>query len=236
MIARMRVLALLALLGTVASAAEPSTKKPVVAVLYFDVPESGPHAAELSELRKGLAEMTITELAADAMVVVVERARLEAVLGELQLQASNKVDPSTAQKIGKLLGAKYLVWGFLRVLPIKGEPVAYGPSVVAVETGEHLPLKPRKRLSTIEQIAEIQQELRLDAEEAIAQAERSSPPEPAKKTQAPRPTLKSALKYSRALDAKDKKDTATAKQLLTEVVKEQPDFALAQLDLLNLSK
>jgi TolB-like protein len=231
----MRVFSLVALVASVVFAAPPPAPKPVVAVLYFDVPESGAHASELAELRKGLAEMTITELASNDAVTVVERARLEAVMAELQLQASNKVDPSTAQKIGKLLGAKYLVWGFIRVLPVKGEPVTYGPSVVSVEKGDHLPLKARKRISTLEQIADIQQEIRLDAEEAIVQAERLAPAQ-TKKAAAPRPTFKSALTYSRALDAKDKKDTTTAKRLLTEVVKEQPDFQLAQLDLLNLSK
>ncbi len=46
--------------------------------------------------------------------------------------------------------------------------------------------------------------------------------------------LSTGVKYSRALDAKDKKDPATQKKLLAEVVKEQPDFKLAQLDLLSL--
>ena len=43
--------------------------------------------------------------------------------------------------------------------------------------------------------------------------------------------LQTALRYSKALDAKDKGDKATAKQELQAVVKEQPDFRLAALDL-----
>jgi hypothetical protein len=44
-----------------------------------------------------------------------------------------------------------------------------------------------------------------------------------------------AVKYSRALDAKDKKDKATATRLLQEVVTERPEFALAKLDLASLT-
>ena len=47
-------------------------------------------------------------------------------------------------------------------------------------------------------------------------------------------SLSTGVKYARALDAKDKKDPSTQKKLLAEVVKEQPDFKLAQLDLLSL--
>ena len=42
------------------------------------------------------------------------------------------------------------------------------------------------------------------------------------------------MKYAQSLQAKDKKNPATQKKLLAEVVKEQPDFKLAQLDLLSL--
>jgi hypothetical protein len=42
---------------------------------------------------------------------------------------------------------------------------------------------------------------------------------------------KLALRYSKALDAKDRGDKATAKKELAEVVKEQPDFRLAKLDI-----
>jgi hypothetical protein len=59
-------------------------------------------------------------------------------------------------------------------------------------------------------------------------------PEPPKKTfKLPDATFKS---YAKGLEAKDKKDKATAARLLGQVVKEQPDFRLAQLDLLSLTQ
>src|SRR6185436_20368074 len=46
-------------------------------------------------------------------VTVVERARLDEVIGELKLQQGKLFDPKTAQKLGKLLGATHAVAGSL---------------------------------------------------------------------------------------------------------------------------
>jgi TolB-like protein len=207
--------------------------KPIVAVLYFDMPEKPP---ELADLRKGLAEMIISDLVAGDQVVVVERSRLEAVMGELNLQASGKVDPATAQKIGKLLGAKYLVWGSITLVPfVKTDNANFETKVVTVETSV---IKQKHHRGSLENFFDIQAAMSVDAAEQIALLEQLGPPTlPPQK--ASRPSLNNAVRYSRALDAKDKKDPAKAKQLLVEVIKDQPDSKLAQLaqlDLLNLSK
>ena len=44
------------------------------------------------------------------------------------------------------------------------------------------------------------------------------------------------MKFAQALDALDKKDKVTARTKLEEVVKEQPDFVLASIDLDKLVK
>ncbi len=49
-------------------------------------------------------------------------------------------------------------------------------------------------------------------------------------------TAKTALRYSKALDAKDRKDVETAKKELKAVLEEQPDFVLASADLARLMK
>lgn len=81
---------------------------------------------------------------------------------------------------------------------------------------------------------EVQPLLSTEAARLIAAFEKVAPPPAPKKTE--RPSLLNLRRYSQALDAKDKKDVGKARQLLTEVVKDQPDFKLAQLDLLNLGK
>jgi TolB-like protein len=232
----MRLLALLLVVAGNALAADPAPKKPIVAVLYFNTPDKSPHADDLFDMRKGLAEMVIADLVADGRFAVVERARLEEILAELSLQHSGKVDPATAAKIGKLLGAKYLVWGQLIESAVAPNQLVYGASVITVEKGEHLKLSGNHR-TTVDKVFDVADAVRVDAMEGILAAEKleAAQPKPAEKADRPRPSYKTTLKYSLALDAKDKKDPAKAKQLLTEVVKEQPDFKLAQADLLNLS-
>src|SRR5262249_47794865 len=88
----------------------------------------------LEPLGKGLAEMLISDLAgATDGVKIVERARLEEVLAEQKLGRSGKVDTRTAARIGKLLGARYLVLGsyFDAMGTFRADP-----RLVDVETGE----------------------------------------------------------------------------------------------------
>ncbi len=102
----MTSLALVMLLSTAAADAP----KPVVSVLYF---ENSTGDASLDVLRKGLADMIITDLVAWDGVTVVERLKLEAVLGELKLQQSKAIDKATAVKVGKIIGAQYAITGSL---------------------------------------------------------------------------------------------------------------------------
>lgn len=107
----------------------PSTARRV-AVLYF---ENG-GTPELDVLRLGLAQMLISDLSQEPGLVVLERTRINEVLAELELNKS-AVDPATAQRAGKLLGAERLVLGayfeLLGTLRIDAR-------VVEVETGRIL--------------------------------------------------------------------------------------------------
>src|ERR1044071_4604383 len=75
--------------------AAPAAPKPPVAVLYFDY--SGKDD-QLGLLRKGLAQMMISDLSAVDAIQLVERDRLEEILAELKLGQSHKIDPASAAK------------------------------------------------------------------------------------------------------------------------------------------
>jgi curli biogenesis system outer membrane secretion channel CsgG len=60
---------------------------------------------------RDLAGMMTNELAATGAFQMVERNKLDAILDEQDLGASGRVTPSTAAKIGKLVGAQYIVTG-----------------------------------------------------------------------------------------------------------------------------
>jgi len=62
-------------------------------------------------LQRGFAGMLISELSANTAWRVVEREQIQKLTDEQNLGASGRVDPQTAAKVGKLVGAKYAVTG-----------------------------------------------------------------------------------------------------------------------------
>lgn len=99
-----------------------------IAVLYFE--NSG--NPELEMLKLGLAEMLISDLTGQAGVEVIERGRINDLLGELDLQKTDKVDQSRAVEMGKLLGVERIVIG--SYFELMGQFQLMG-RVIEVETG-----------------------------------------------------------------------------------------------------
>jgi TolB-like protein len=212
-------------------AAEPP---PTVAVLYFDYTGRDP---ELEVLRKGLAQMLISDLSAADNVRIVERDRLEDVLAELKLQSTAKIDPKSAARVGKLLGARYLVLG--GYFDLQGV-LRVDARIIDVETGRVLKSigangKPGDFLPVEQQTAgELGQWFAANVS-APATPPAGAPP----KTRPSRPATlktKTAVRYAEALAAVDRGDKQKAKENLTKVVAEAPDFGLARLDLDRLTK
>jgi len=86
--------------------------RPGIAVLPFDNGGSyGQDKENFEALEKGIAGMMISELAANPSARVVERERIQKLLTEQNLDASGTVTPETAAKIGKLVGARYVITG-----------------------------------------------------------------------------------------------------------------------------
>jgi TolB-like protein len=221
---RWLIASIVVLAGVGRAVAEPAT----VAVMYFDYDGKD---ADLAMLRKGLAQMLITDLVATPAIRVVERDRLQEVIGELKLQATSKIDAASAVKAGKLLGARYLVvGGSFDVM----KQLRTDARVLDVETGKVIfssgaTGKPDDFLA-------LEQKL---ASELGAYFATSLPPVKAE-VRAPRPPAKlkasTVIAYGKALDALDAGDRKTAKARLAQVVKDQPDFQLAQLDVDKLMK
>src|SRR5688572_2549026 len=112
-----------------APAAAPAAK-PTVAILYFDYTGKDD---QMGMLRKGLAQMLISDLSGSASFEIVERDRLQEILEELKLNQTNQIDKSSANKIGKLLGARYMVLG--GYFDLMGS-LRVDARVVEVETGK----------------------------------------------------------------------------------------------------
>jgi len=81
-----------------------------IAVSYF---ANVTGSEEFDVLRKGLADMMITDLSQVNSLKVLERTRMQALMDELKLGESGIIDQSTAPRAGRLLGARRMVNGAL---------------------------------------------------------------------------------------------------------------------------
>jgi TolB-like protein len=97
--------------GARAQGRGPDTR-PGIAVMPFDNGGSyGQDKENFDALEKGIAGMLISELSQNPAARVVERENIQKLLDEQNLGASGRVDPQTAAKVGKLVGARYVVLG-----------------------------------------------------------------------------------------------------------------------------
>lgn len=227
-------LAFVSALCSFTARANAAPDKPlIVAVLYFDYQGKD---EELLQLRKGLTSMLISDLSNVGAVELVERVDLEKILGELDLQKKRFFDKKTVARVGKGLGAQVLVTG--RYFVFRGK-LLINAKVMDVERGT---VKGVKSSRPVSEFFEIEQELasKLEALLAGRATQIKSPARGKRKRRRARPPKKlktrTAVRYGRALDALDSGKKKRAKKLLTEVVKEQPDFELANLGLLGLAQ
>jgi TolB-like protein len=247
-----RVLSLIVLVAAAFAARAPAANatagdapgagaRPTVAVLYFDYSGRDP---ELDPLRKGLAQMLISDLSAADAVRVVERERLEAVLAEQKLASSGKIDAKTAARVGKLLGARFLVLGsYFDVM----KSMRVDARLVDVETGQIV--QSIGADGKADDFLGLEQKVAAGLRDATARL--ASAPATVKETPArldppparprrPPPKLPkrlktdTAVKYGQALAALDAGKRSDARTLLGTVLTAQPDFELASRDLERL--
>jgi len=227
-----------AVAAPVTAAALGERQRATVAILYFDYQGS---SESLWVLQKGLAQMLISDLAGLDGWQIVERDRLEALLAEYDLGRQGKLDPATAARVGKLLGARYMVLGgYFDVM----EALRVDARLVEVETGRVL--GSTGATSSAGDFLGVEQKISHDLERLLVErteearasdARASQPVQGAAPRRAPRlksPArlkTKTALAYSKGLALLDKGDRAGARAQMQQVVKEQPDFLLASADL-----
>lgn len=232
---RLAIVTLISLLGLTAFGAPPPAalpKKPTVAILYFDDNDQG---GDLSVLKKGLAQMLITDLVGHPSVSLVERARMQEIFEELKLNETKKVDPATAVKVGKLLGAQYVMIGAYFVL---ANQMVISSRLIDVATSDTMSSVRVQGApdNFFDLEGELSAKLSLMFSSKVPAREAPAKEGTAPSTRPKKSNVKVALGYSRALDALDKKDKKGAKKMLEDVLAEQPDFVLASLDLAALVK
>ena len=192
-----------------------------IAIIYFE--NSGGDAA-LDKLKKGLADMLITDLSNINMLSIVERSQIENILKEQKLNNSSKFDPNTASKIGKLLGAQIILTG--GYFEMMGS-LRLDARFIDVETGKIL--KADGVDGQTSNFFKIQKQLAwkiintLDVKISVAEKKSMELNENSKAL-----SFEDANLYSKALDYYDKGDNAKAKDLLNKIVSKYPNFEPAK--------
>lgn len=210
------LLALLLAAALLPRAARAAADRPTISVLYF---ENRTGKADYDVLRKGLADMIVTDLTAWDGVTVVERERLEAVLAELKLQQTRAFDQKKRQKIGQLLGAQYVMVGAMN---LGGGTLAIDAQLVEVQSGA---VRVAARASGApDRVFDLEQSL-VNKITAAIDARLKNPG--LRRTVAP-PSLKTLLDYSKALDLADRGKLAEAHAAMRAVVSTAPTFILAR--------
>lgn len=107
------VLTVLALVPVLLSAQQRGQDtRPGIAVFPFANGGSyGQSKEDFDALERGIAGMMISELAQNPAARVVEREQVQRLLDEQNLGTQGRVDPQTAAKVGKLVGARYVILG-----------------------------------------------------------------------------------------------------------------------------
>lgn len=215
--------------------AQATDMRPTVAVLPLN---SGAIQPELAPLGKGFQDMLITQMAGNTRIRLVERDKIQAILDEQKLVSGGQIDPATATKIGKLLGAHYMITGGFVTDP--GRTMIVNLRAFRVETGEIVYTDGTAR-GPVDKLIDlvIQSANTANTKLNLPQLESNSAParEAAAATEKSKKVpFQAILLYSRAIDAEDKGQKAEALTLYKQAVTQFPEYDAAKAAVAKLSK
>lgn len=196
-----------------------------VAPLYVSTGDTA-----LAPLGYGLADLLITDLSRSARLRVVDRTRVDALLRELDLAGSGRVDSATAPRVGRLVGARRIVNGAIGALP--GGGITVSARVADAATSQLVGTAVTERTS----LANV-----LDAEKSLAfrifdeLGVTLTPAEHAAIEQRPTRYLSAFLAYSRGVRSEALGDYAGARSFFEQAVMIDPGFGAASSRMRSLS-
>lgn len=195
---------------------------PVVAIIDFTNSSLVEHAL-YEPFRVGIAGLLITELAQRPGLTVVERERLRAVLDELDLGDSDRLDPEQAAEAGRILGAHFIISGVFVI--DRRNQLRIDARAVSVETSQvvHVETVTDGADDLLRAVGRLGSQLSEGLDLPPAQGRRDDVGH-----EAPRGQTQINLKYARAMLEEDRGDVVRALTLYEEFLAELPaDYAPA---------
>ena len=188
------------------------------AVLYFTNKTGQP---EMDPVQKGMALMLITDLSTIEGIQVVERVRIQALAEETGLALSGLVDPDTAPRVGKLLGARWLVGG--DILKEDAVPLRIESNLLDVPAGEIL--GGATAGGSLDDLFRMEKDLLFRIVELLkielTPGQRAALKRPCSTS---RPAL---LAFFKGIDASDRGDYEGAARFYESALKDDPDICMA---------
>jgi TolB-like protein len=243
-------------------AAAQGQAQAIVAVLPLNVGSLTP--GDYAGFGKGLQDMLIVDLANSGRYRVVDRSNIQRILEEQNLAKTGAIDPQTAVKIGKILGAHYMITG--SVMMAANNDMIATAYAINVETsqisdGQKLQERSNDILGLVNRLnTRLISQMQLRPLGGNAPAPSTPPGGSAQSGTTARPTqagtvaatpavelmrkpltqteqtqiknikldMKTALLYSKGLDALDAKDNRKAADLFKQVLAVHKDYAPAK--------
>lgn len=95
-------------------------------ICVMELEDKSSHNHSWRNVGTGVADMMVTALAETKKYTLIEREKLDKVLEEQRLGASGAVTAQTAAKIGRLLGANYIITGSITEFGVKDSKIGVG--------------------------------------------------------------------------------------------------------------
>jgi TolB-like protein len=165
--------------------------------------------------------MLITDLGQLASLRIVERSRLNDVLGELKLGKGSFIDPKTAQKLGRGLAAQYLLGG---AYALAGDTLRIDARLIRVETGEVV--ASQRASGKKDEFFALEKELVDGLVDALHL--KLAPAERSKLRVNPTQSFEAWSTYSAGLEAADGGDAERARSLFEKALKADPNYRAAR--------
>lgn len=177
--------------------------------------------AQFAPLGRGLAEMLTIDLGRVPGLQLVERVRLQTLLDELELGRNDAVDPSTAPRVGRLLGAGRLVGGSYNV--IAGSDLSVDAAIVSAESAAMPDVESRS--GSLGDLFRLQKDVAFALIEELGYS--LTPEQREEIERQPTQNLQAFLAFSRGLQDEDAGNFEAAAQHFEQAQQLDPNFDLA---------
>ncbi len=178
---------------------------------------------ELAPIGRGLTHLMITDLSKLSRLTLLERERVQALVDELALNESGRVDPGTGARSGRMLRAARVIQGSVQEVPGKTDlrvdaavVDASNSSIVATGVGT----------DQLQQLFSLEKQVLFRLLDQMGMT--LTPAERRAISERPTADLQAFLAFSRGLEADDRGDYAAAEASYSAALARDPNFRQAR--------